>query len=280
MTSSIDAHLHLWDLSESGYSWLTPEAGELYRTYTAEEARAELDRAGIDSAILVQAEDSATDTQFMLRQASVHNWIVGVVGWIELDSPAAAERALAVYAQEPYFLGVRHLVHDDPRDNFLSLPGVRTSLQLLAAVDLPFDVPDAFPRHLGATIDLARDLPQLRVVLDHLGKPPRGQRAAYELWSRQLRQLAQLPNVTAKVSGLAVPGQPLTVEALQPVWDLALEVFGPTRLMYGGDWPVSLSGGSYMETSGVLRQLAGQLSEEERTAFMGGTASAVYANNG
>jgi L-fuconolactonase len=275
--SSIDSHLHLWDLGEGGYSWLTPESGELYRTYTATEARAELDSAGIENAILVQADDSAADTQFMLRQASAHDWIVGVVGWIQLDAPAAAEQALAAYLQEPSFVGVRHLVHDDPRDDFLSIPAVRTSLQLLARAGLPIDVPNAFPRHLSSTIDFARDLPELQVVLDHLGKPPRGERDGYDLWSRQLGRLARLPNVTAKVSGLAAPGQPLTVEALQPVWDRALEVFGPSRLMYGGDWPVSLLGGSYAETSGVLQQLAGQLSEDERAAFMGGTASAVYS---
>jgi L-fuconolactonase len=154
---------------------------------------------------------------------------------------------------------------------------VRTSLQFLARTGLPIDVPNAFPRHLSSTIEMARDLPELQVVLDHLGKPPRGERDGYELWSRQLGQLARLPNVTAKVSGLAVPGQPLTVEALQPVWDRALEVFGPSRLMYGGDWPVSLLGGSYAETCGVLQQLAGQLSDGERVAFMGGTASAVYS---
>lgn len=274
---TVDSHLHLWDLAAGRYSWLTPAAGEIYRTYTAEEVRGELDGAGIDDAILIQAEDSVADTQFMLSQASEHAWITGVVGWIELENPAAAEQALAGYSEKPTFVGVRHLVHDDPRDDFLSMPNVRTSLKLLASSNLPFDVPNAFPRHLEAALDLARCLPELHVVIDHLGKPPRGEAEAYELWSRQLRRFTDLPNVTAKVSGLAVTGQPLTADGLQPVWDLALEVFGPHRLMYGGDWPVSLLGATYAETSGALQELASQLPAEEREAFMGGTASAVYS---
>ncbi|GAB3537139.1 amidohydrolase family protein [Arthrobacter tecti] len=280
MTRILDSHLHLWDLSSGGYSWLTPAAGELYRTYTAEQARAELDAAGVGSAIMVQADDTAADTEFMLGQAKAHSWIVGVVGWVPLDDPSLTENALAGYAANPAFVGVRHLVHDDPRDDFLSLPEVRTSLKTLSAAGLPFDVPNAFPRHLQATVELAHDLPELNVVLDHLGKPPRGDAEAIELWKNQLRQFAQLPNVTAKVSGLAAPGQPLTVEALQSVWDLALDVFGPERLMYGGDWPVSILGGTYEETCGIIGQLATQLSPDERTAVMAGTATAVYLNNG
>ncbi|NJC20936.1 L-fuconolactonase [Arthrobacter pigmenti] len=276
MTGILDSHLHLWDLSSGGYSWLTPDAGELYRTYTAEQARAELDAAGVGSAVLVQADDTAADTEFLLAQASAHSWIAGVVGWVPLDNPSSTEGALAGYAANPALVGVRHLVHDDPRDDFLSLPEVRTSLKSLAAAGLPFDVPNAFPRHLQATVELARDLPELNVVLDHLGKPPRGDAEAMELWKDQLSELAQLPNVTVKVSGLAVPGQPLTVEALQPVWDLALDGFGPGRLMYGGDWPVSVLGGTYEETCGIIAQLADQLSPDERTAVMAGTATAVY----
>lgn len=280
MTQIIDSHLHLWDLADGGYSWLTPDAGELYRSYTAAQARAELDTADIDSAILVQADDSASDTRFMLKQAAAHDWIVGVVGWIQLDDPQMADQALGEYTHEPDFVGVRHLVHEDPRDDFLSLPEVRASLRSLAAAELAFDVPNAFPRHLESTVELARAMPKLSIVVDHLGKPPRGDADAIRSWRRQLQQFAQLPNVTAKVSGLAAPGQPLTVDALEPVWDVALGVFGPDRLMYGGDWPVSSLGGTYGETYGVIAQLAEQLSPSERAAVLAGTATAIYLNKG
>ncbi len=280
MSLTIDAHLHLWDLEAGRYSWLTPDLGELYRTFTAQEARAELDAAGVASAILVQAEDTAADTEFMLSQASAHDWIAGVVGWVQLDDPSATERALEQYLDTPAFVGVRHLVHDDPRDDFLSLPAVRTSLGLLADANLPFDVPDAFPRHLEAAVDLAQALPALNVVLDHLGKPPRGDNEALSVWESQFKSFADLPNVSAKVSGLAVEGQPLTAAALQQVWEDALEVFGPTRLMYGGDWPVSLLGGSYAETHQAITQLIGQLSSDEQAAVKAGTATAVYLDNG
>lgn len=280
MPLQIDAHLHLWDLSGNGYRWLTPDFGILYRTYTPAEAWKELDGAGLDAAILVQADDTDDDTRFLLDVASAHSWVAGVVGWVPLDNPDAAQAALAEHAAKAAFVGVRHLVHNDPRDGFLSLPPVRESLRLLAGSKLVFDVPNAFPRHLEATLDLARDLPELTVVLDHLGKPPRGDHHAFVRWKQQFRRFAELPNVVGKLSGLAVAGQPLTTAALEPVWTLALETFGPDRLMYGGDWPVSLLGGSYRETRSVLKQLTDQLSSAEKAAVLGGTAETVYLRRG
>ena len=155
--------------------------------------------------MLVQAEDSERDTELMLEAAQRHPWIAGVVGWVQLDDPAVAERQLDRWQEQPQFRGVRHLVHDDPRDDFLRLPPVRRSLRQLAARGIPFDVPDAWPRHLAATADLAAELPGLRIVVDHLGKPPYGG-ADWERWQSTLGEVAAHPNTTAKVSGLQVRG--------------------------------------------------------------------------
>ena len=156
---AVDAHLHVWDLTRSDYAWMTPDLGPLHATFAPEQAQAELEAAGIGSAVLVQAEDSTRDTDLMLQAAHRHPWITGVVGWVHLDDTAAAERELDRLGDEPRLRGVRHLVHDDPRDDFLSLAPVRRSLGLLAARGLAFDVPDAWPRHLRATADLAAALP-------------------------------------------------------------------------------------------------------------------------
>ncbi len=271
----IDAHLHLWDIASGGYGWLTPEAGALYDTFTAEQAHAELAASGVAGAVLVQADDTDADTDSMLQVAAGHAWVSGVVGWVPLEHPAAAEARLEELTEHPVFCGVRHLVHEDPRDGFLELDGVRRSLALLARRGLAFDVPNAWPRHLDQTTRVAAALPELTVVIDHLGKPPRG-RDDFGAWRASFEAASRLPNTVAKVSGLAVPGQGGAADDLREVWSIALEAFGPSRMLWGSDWPVSTLSGGYAETFGTLMSLVDELSADERAAVRGGTAARVY----
>ena len=271
----IDSHLHVWDLTAGDYAWLGPQHGELYRSFTPEMAQHELDTAGVTAAVLVQAEDSGRDTRFMLETADRFGFVAGVVGWVQLDEPEHAATQLDQLGNHAAFCGVRHLVHDDPRDDFLDLPAVRRSLALLAERRLTFDVPDAWPRHLAHVSRLAADLPDLTVVVDHLGKPPRG-RDDLDLWADALREVARHPNTVAKVSGLHVDGQPLTGDALRPVWETALEAFGPARLMYGGDWPMTVPSGGYQVTWAVLSDLIAELSPDERARVLADTAISTY----
>ena len=272
----VDSHLHVWDLSGGGYRWLGPRHGELHRSFRPEDAVRVLAEAGVGSAVLVQADDTGADTDFMLAAAERYDVLVGVVGWVRLDDPRAAEARLEELAGRPALCGIRHLVHDDPRDDFLSLPEVRRSLAGLAERALPFDVPDAWPRHLDAVADLARDLPQLTVVVDHLGKPPRGT-AGMAAWEASLRSVAAAsPATVAKLSGLQMPRQPFTEAALRPVLDVALDAFGADRLMYGGDWPMTVPDGGYLPHWRVVSSLVGELSPAERAAVLAGTARRVY----
>jgi L-fuconolactonase len=271
----VDSHLHVWDLSGGGYGWLGPRHGELHRSFGPEDAVEVLAAAGVGSAVLVQADDTDADTDFMLSAAERYDELVGVVGWVRLDDPPAAGARLDELTGGA-LCGIRHLVHDDPRENFLSLPEVRTSLADVAARGLAFDVPDAWPRHLDAVAALARDLPQLTVVVDHLGKPPRGT-ADMTAWEASLRRVAAAsPSTVAKLSGLQVPGQPFTEAALQPVLDVALDAFGADRLMYGGDWPMTVPDGGYLPHWQVVSSLVGRLSPAEGAAVLAGTARRVY----
>lgn len=275
MTPVVDAHLHVWDLSSGGYGWLRPQHGVLYASFGPEEAERELARAGVSSAVLVQADDTEADTSYLLDVADRFDFVAGVVGWVQLDDPGRAQDQLDGYGSHPAFCGVRHLVHDDPREDFLDLPEVRRSLRTLSTHGLPFDVPDAWPRHLPGVVRLAADLPDLTVVVDHLGKPPRG-RPDFEAWAGTLRDVARRPNTVAKISGLQVEDQPLTASALRPVWETALEAFGPSRLMYGGDWPMTVPAGGYQRTWEVLSELVGELTDSERASVLAGTATATY----
>jgi L-fuconolactonase len=276
---TVDSHLHVWDLSRGGYDWLGPEYGVLYRSFTPDEAAAELAAAGIGSAVLVQADNSTGDTDYLLAVSDRFPFVAGVVGWIALDDTAAAAKQLDRYADHARFHGVRHLVHIDPRDDFLALPPVRDSLRLLAERGLPFDVPDAWPRYLAAVGDLADAIPELTVVVDHLAKPPRGT-DQFAAWSRAIRSVAARPNAVGKVSGLQMPGQPFTVEALRPVFDVALDAFTPTRLMYGGDWPMTVPAGGYQPHWQVVAALLDELSAAERDEVRHATAARVYALGG
>lgn len=271
----IDAHLHLWDLAVSDYAWLGPEMGVLHASWSPEQAWAELTASGISGAVLVQAEDTRADTQFLLDTASAHPWVLGVVGWVQLDDPVAAADDLDRWQRHPAFRGVRHLINDDPRADFLDRPSVRASLAELARRGLPFEVHDAWPRHLAQTGRLAGDLPGLTLVIDHLGKPPRG-RAGMDAWTAALAAVAQNPNTVAKLSGLQNPDAPFTLDALRPVWDTALDLFGPQRLMYGGDWPLTVPTGGYQHAWEVVSELIGELSPADQLSILSGTAADVF----
>jgi L-fuconolactonase len=138
-----------------------------------------------------------------------------------------------------------------------------------------FDVPDAWPRHLAATAELAAALPELRIVVDHLGKPPFGE-ADWADWHAALARVAACTGTTAKVSGLQVPGRPFTVESVRPAWDAALELFGPARLMWGSDWPMTVLVEGYAGTWDVVSTLVAELSPDEQAVLLAGTAMSVY----
>lgn len=275
----IDAHQHVWDLDRVAYPWLGPRHGPVFRTVTEDEVLPELRACGVDGVVLVQAADDAEDTRLMLDTAAAHPEVVAVVGYLPLDDPDATAVGLCAMAADPLVVGIRMLVHDRPDADFLVRPGVRESLGLLAAAGLAFDVVSVLPRHLEHVPVLAAEHPDLRLVVDHLSAPPLGGPAAdLATWRALLARAAEAPNVHAKVSGL-YPDGGLTAgsgELLRPVVAHAVEVFGPDRLMYGGDWPVSVLAGGYPAVWQSLHPLVTELGAEAAAAVLGGTATRVY----
>ncbi len=272
---TVDAHLHLWDPALGVYTWLTPDLGPLHARFTADDAAAELSAAGIDAAVLVQAADHALDTEAMLAVAAERDWVAGVVGWIDLEAPDRARDELDRLTDLGPLVGIRQLVHDDPRAEVYALPAVRATAAVLADRDLPLDIPDAFPRDLPAATALAGAVDGLTVVLDHLGKPPRDPQD-WATWSSQLREFAAMPSTVAKISGLAVPGHTYDVASLLPSINHALECFGAYRLMLGSDWPITVAGVGYPGTHAVLTEIVERLSPAEQDALRGDTATRVY----
>lgn len=270
---AIDAHLHVWELDANTYPWITPDLGDLHADFPIERAETELRACGITGAVLVQAEDSLAETRYLLGIADRSDLVAGVVGWLPLEDPGEVQRLLD--RRDPRLVGIRHLVHDDPRADLLDRDRVRSSLELVARAGLVLDVPDAWPRHLAQARRLAADLPHLTIVIDHLAKPPRGGED-FAAWRAELTRVAGTGTTVAKVSGLQLPGQPLTADALRPVWEIALELFGPGRLMLGSDWPLTVPHGGYRHVHGVLGELVGELAPAEQAALRVGTARRVY----
>lgn len=271
----IDAHLHIWDRAVSHYTWLRPDSGELYADFSPADAEAALRSARMDAAVLVQAEDTLRDTEYLLGVADRSSWVAGVVGWVPLDDPPAAEAALERWMRNPAFCGVRQLIHNDPRDALLGYPRVIETLRMIADAGLALDVPDAWPRQLAGMTRAATAVPGLTVVVDHLAKPPIG-REDYPAWREALAAAAALPNTVAKLSGLQGGGPALTVDRLRETWDAALELFGPSRLAYGGDWPMTVPHGGYPAVWSVMSALIAELSPSEQGEILGGTAMRVY----
>ncbi|MGY5763617.1 amidohydrolase family protein [Brachybacterium sp. DNPG3] len=278
-----DAHLHLWDRSGGGYGWLDRAPAALRRDARWEDVAPQLAAAGVERVVLVQADDTLADTRAMQAAAARIEAERGpvrradVVAWLPLQDPAATAALLADPTAVERVVGVRHLVHDDPDPGFLDRPTVRESLALVAAEGLPLDVPDAFPRHLHQARRLAEEVDGLVVVLDHLGKPPLGDAEGMGRWAGQLTGFAAAPGTVAKVSGLATSGRGLAADDdLRAALDLALEAFGPERLLVGGDWPIAPVPFDLASGTRRVRELIDAWEEPVRAQLLGLTAERVY----
>jgi len=272
----IDAHQHVWDLTAARYDWLGPAMGPINRTITEEEALPRLRRAGVNGVVLVQSADNREDTDYMLATAERYPEVVAVVGYVPLEDPAATAVQLAELAELPLVVGIRNLIHDRPDPDFLLRPDVNESLALIAAAGLTYDVVSVLPRHLEHVPVLAERHPELRMVIDHLSKPPIG--GADEPWWSLIERAARSPNVYAKISGLYPGHDPTdwTTDTIRPYVAHALECFGADRLMYGGDWPISMLAGDYDVVWAGLSPLFAELGDSDRAAVLAGTAIEFY----
>ncbi|MFV2064049.1 MAG: amidohydrolase [Chloroflexota bacterium] len=277
----VDCHQHFWDLEKVEYPWLTPDYGPIYRTFTPAELAPQLQAAGVDGTVLVQAANSFADTDAMLAQAAEHDWIGAVVGWVPLEDATAAARALDDgYLANPWFKGVRHLNHDEADPDWLVRPAVIEGLKVLQERELVYEVVAVHPLHLKHLPALAAACPDLRIVVDHLAKPPIVS-GDYGAWKSDMRAAAEAPNVFAKVSGLntAADWESWTGADLVEAIGFAIEVFGAKRLMFGSDWPVAILAGDYAkvwaETGRALDSLGVQ--GADRSAILGGNAEAMYS---
>lgn len=287
-TRLTDAHLHVWQLDASEYAWLG-DAPEHLRAHVDEaEALAAIEELSADRVVLVQADDTQSDTRRLLDLASRWEERRGgalradVVGWMDLTEPALVHESLTDPARESRLVGVRQLIHDDPDPGVLDRPAVADSLDLIAAAGLAFDVPDAFPRHMAQVGRAAQEHPSLRVVLDHLGKPPLGDADGMRRWAREIEALAEIGSVFFKISGLATAGDghftadPVVGDVVGFLLDLA----GPRRCLFGSDWPIAPQSRLMRDGAIPLRDHIARTFPEAADQILHGTAERVYTRRG
>ncbi|MHA6765375.1 amidohydrolase family protein [Streptacidiphilus sp. PAMC 29251] len=278
-TPTVDAHHHLWDLSVRDQDWITgPELAPLRRSFALAELEPQAAAAGIQATVLVQTITVAAETPEFLAVAADSPLVAGVVGWTDLTAPDVAD-TLAALRRLPggeHLVGIRHQVQGEPDPDWLRRPDVQRGLAAVAAAGLSYDLL-VQAHQLPAAVAAATALPQLTFVLDHLGKPPVSS-GELEPWAGQLRALAALPNTVCKLSGLLTEADwaHWTLADLRPYTDTALDAFGPDRLMFGSDWPVSTLAAGYQQSVDTARALTSTLSPAEQAAVFGGTAARAY----
>jgi L-fuconolactonase len=270
----IDAHLHLWERAVSDYGWLSP-GDALFADFPAATAAVELADSGIAQAVLVQADDTERDTQFLLDVAERNDWVAGVVGWVPLADPVVAAARLDGFAVDGALRGIREMIHVSAGRDYLARSDVQKSLTAIADRDLAFDIPDAWPNHLHAVPALADALPDLTIVLDHLGKPP-SLPEEFAVWRGLLVECAARPNVVAKFSGLSDYSRTVGGDSMRTLLDGALNAFGSERICWGSDWPISTKFDDYAEIWSGAATLIAELSASEQRDILFDTAARTY----
>ena len=276
----IDSHQHFWQLSQPfDYGWLLlPEHRPICRDYLPADLKPHLDSVGVERTILVQTQHDPQETRWALQLAEENEFIAGVVGWIDLCSESC-EDDLLEFKERPKFVGVRHIVQDEPDEHFIVRPEFLRGLKVLEHHRVPYDLLIR-TQHLKHVVTLGHNLTELPMVIDHLAKP-KILDSLLDGWDAELRAVAKFPNFVCKLSGLVTEANwnHWKPADLKPYVDTALEAFGPERCMFGSDWPVLELAGSYEQIHNALVDVLGPVSDSVRDMVFGGTAQNFYGLN-
>ena len=270
----IDSHQHFWVFDPVRDAWITPDMEVIRRNFLPEDLKPVLSANGVDGCVAVQADQSLDETRFLLELADANEFIKGVVGWVDLRSPTLYSQ-LETFSFYEKMKGFRHIVQAEPVD-FLRDPAFIKGVRQLSAFDFTYDIL-IYPTQLEAALYFVEQLPEVRMVVDHLAKPyiKKGLLAP---WAEHMKQLAAYPNVSCKVSGMVTEADWNTHQPSDfvPYLDVVFESFGVDRLLFGSDWPVCLVAASYENMKGILDQYLRTFSKNEVAQIMGGNAIKFY----
>lgn len=270
----IDAHHHVWDLGIRDQPWIAgPSMAAIRRDFGVDDLRPAARAAGVSGTVVVQTASVTEETLELLELAHREDLVAGVVGWADLTAPGIADTLAELRAARggEHLAGLRHPVHTETDPLWLCRPDVQRGLTAVRDAGLAFDLLIR-PRHLPAAVRAAQAVPGLTFVLDHLAAP-RPTDGGFGTWAADVRALAAEPGTFCKLSGMLTAAPP---EAWTPYAEVVLEAFGPSRVMFGSDWPVCLLAASYAEVVAAAEGLTGGLPDADREAAFGGTAARAY----
>jgi L-fuconolactonase len=272
---NVDAHIHLWRLSRGDNAALTPAMRPIYRDMEPADLKPHLDAAGITRVVVVQAAETLAETLFTMGLARRFPWIAGIVAWADPAS-TAIEEELAALAWNPIVKGIRPVRADNRSIAWMLDARFARCWRALSANGLALDVLVQNWREIPLVAILARAMPDLSIVLDHCGKPDIAG-GSLTPWAASIRELAALPNVSCKFSGLLNCAAPGTGAAeIAPYADVVFSQFTPSRVMWASDWPPLELAASYAHWAAVTRQLLKGLTPAEVSDVMSGTAMRIY----
>ncbi len=274
---TIDSHHHFWSYSPEEYGWIGDGMEVLKRDFGPADLKPLIDEAGIDGVISVQARTTLEENDALLAHAEARDWIKGVVGWVDLTRDDVGD-ALGRYAGREKFVGVREVLQGMDDDGYCLRDDFTRGVSLLHDFGLVYDIL-IFHRHLGNAVRFVDRHPTQVFVLDHVAKPSIRSANPAVTWSANMRALGEREHVFCKLSGMVTEvadGIDWTPELLRPYFDVALEAFGPDRLLFGSDWPVCLLRSDYARWKRTVDSFVAELSAHERAAIFGGNAVRAY----
>ncbi|MBL4807672.1 MAG: amidohydrolase family protein [Rhodobacteraceae bacterium] len=273
----IDSHQHFWKLGLHDYNWLTPDLTEIYRDVSPADLRPILDPLNIDGTIAVQADPSEAETDYLLKLADTHNWILGVVGWVDMELPSAVA-SINRLAQNPKFVGIRPAIQSMDDDDWMLRPSLAPAINALIEKNLCFDAL-VLPRHLKPLRKFLDRYPNLRVVIDH-GAKPEIAAGHFDSWAADITDVAQNSSSMCKLSGLVTEaGEFWNLDKITPYANHILNSFGPNRTMFGSDWPVVDLAFDYQGWTLAVNKLCHGYSKVEKANILGNTAHRFYLAN-
>ncbi len=271
----IDAHQHFWEYQPEDYPWITEELSVLRRSFLPSDLAPELIKFNFDGSIAVQARQTLDESRWLLKLAEECSQILGVVGWVDLCSDQI-DAQLTEFASHPRFVGVRHVVQDEPDDAFMLRPEFLNGIRQLKNHELTYDIL-IFPKQLEAALSLVEKFPDQPFVIDHIAKPSIKE-GTLQPWKNLITEISKFPNVTCKISGMITEAdwKEWKQEDMKPYLETILEIFPPNRLMYGSDWPVCLLAGDYSQVFDLAKNFIDQLSIQDQEWIYGRTAAQFY----
>jgi L-fuconolactonase len=274
----IDSHHHFWWAAKHTYHWPEMVGDRFNRDFTPDDLRPELESCGVKGTVLVQVlHQVGGETEECLDISHEVSFVRGVVGWVPLADPDATGQALERLRGRGKLVGVRHLISNEPDPRWLVQDSVVESLKLLAAAGLAFDAIPVNPAQFESVLAIAQKLPELKIVMNHLGRPPIPEQG-WEPWATQIARAAEHRNVSMKLSiGLDIIMRwRWSTDVIRRYSDHVLDLFSPNRVMAASNWPVILLGASYQETWQGITDLVSSLSPDEQRAVLGDTATRIY----